>query len=180
MTELFYTAALNGDMEKLKTYYEKLPIDSVRATALYWGCFANHLEVIDFFINQNFDFNTFTEEGKSIISGAASSRQDDSHITLEKLINYGLDVNTIDEHGQTPIMFSIMRGNLLNIKLLVDYGANLDFIDKNGLDLLTIANGFEYRHEVIALLKELKIEKEKQYLEKNLNQECKYGNKIKI
>lgn len=180
MDDSFNTLCLNGDIEQIIKCYDEYPSDIFKADGLYWACYASQLGVVHYFKQRNFDFTTPTSDGKSIISAAAYSTYADAYLMVDELLSYGLDINTIDENGQTPLMFAIMKGNLYTIVHLVDKGANLDYIDPNGIDMLTLANGFENRDKVIPLLQELKIEKEKSQLEKTLNLDLKNGNKIKI
>jgi ankyrin repeat protein len=180
MADSFNEICLEGDIEKLKAIYHKRPSPTMRADALYWACYANQVKVIDFFMEKNFDFTTFNSDGKSIISAPAYTTYGNSLKTLKKLMDYGLDIDTIDENGQTPLMFAVMRGNLDCITFLVNHGADLDYVDRNKIDLITLANGFENRDKVVPLLELLKIEKEKNQLEKHVNKETSNANKLKI
>lgn len=180
MSESFNSICLDGNLEELKKIYDKRPSPTFRADGLYWACYANQHEIIDYFKQRNFDFTQFNSDGKSMISAPAYTTYGNSLTTLKKLIGYGLDLDTIDENGQTPLMFAVIRGNLEIITFLVENGANLDYIDRNNIDLITLSNGFEYRDKVIPLLEKLKIEQEKKYLEDNLNKETLHANKLKI
>jgi ankyrin repeat protein len=59
----------------------------------------------------------------------------DNPLILEELIKYGLDVNHIDEYGNTPLHNHIIEDgmdNLVMIKTLLKFGANPNIYNKDG------------------------------------------------
>src|SRR2546428_8398269 len=54
------------------------------------------------------------------------------HSQVRKLIEAGGDVNTVDTHGTTALMHSVIESDLNKMKLLIEKGANVNL--KNALD----------------------------------------------
>jgi len=60
-----------------------------------------------------------------------------------KLLNWGADINTQDDFGATPLIHSVMLGNLDLAKWLVRHGANLELKNLNGETALATATSNE-------------------------------------
>ena len=60
-------------------------------------------------------------------------------VSLERLLDAGLDVNARDEHGQTALMNAARNGRTPVVRLLVDRGAGLNHAAKYGLTALMLA-----------------------------------------
>lgn len=56
------------------------------------------------------------------------------------LIDKGANVNTPDAYGQTPLMGSVIHGDIRLIKLLLQKGADINPISRNGRTAFSIAN----------------------------------------
>src|SRR5215467_2460149 len=54
------------------------------------------------------------------------------HAQVQKLIEAGADVNTVDHDGTTALMHSVVESDVKMMKLLIDKGANVNV--KNSLD----------------------------------------------
>lgn len=55
------------------------------------------------------------------------------------IISHGVDINSIDEFGQSPLANAILSKNINTIIFLLDAGANPNFIDRYGDNTLMIA-----------------------------------------
>jgi ankyrin repeat protein len=60
-------------------------------------------------------------------------------VSLERMLDAGVDVNARDEHGQTALMNAARAGRTLVVRLLVDRGAGLNSAAKYGLTALMLA-----------------------------------------
>ena len=56
--------------------------------------------------------------------------------TVKSLIDEGVDVNTADDYGITPLMQSVAGGNVDLVKYLLSVGANVDARDNDGSSAL--------------------------------------------
>lgn len=56
-----------------------------------------------------------------------------------KLLDTGVDVNSLDEHGQTALMNAAHRGDVELTQLLIQRGADLNHTAKYGLTALMLA-----------------------------------------
>ena len=58
---------------------------------------------------------------------------------IKELLKLGVDINTRNHFGQTPLMIAAILGNLDIVTILLENKADLDYIDKNGLTALMLA-----------------------------------------
>ena len=68
---------------------------------------------------------------------------------IEDHLNAGVDVNSLDRHGQTALMLAAHGGSLDVVETLLRRGARLDFTAKYGLSALMLA--IVAGHEKVAL-----------------------------
>lgn len=75
--------------------------------------------------------------------------------TFVSLIKKGIDLNQLDENGQTPIIASITSGfgDLRWIRILLKKGANVNQLDEDGDSALDIAK-YRNRQDIVELLLE--------------------------
>ncbi len=59
---------------------------------------------------------------------------------IKELLRLGVDVNTRNHFGQTPLMIAAILGNLDAVTLLLENDAALDYVDNNGLTALMLAS----------------------------------------
>jgi len=71
---------------------------------------------------------------------------------VRKLLTEGLDANTLDEDGRTPLMYAAFNGRDEIIKLLIEKGAMINACDPNGRTALMMASSGPYPVTVKALL----------------------------
>lgn len=64
--------------------------------------------------------------------------KDDDIDKLQDLIELGVDVNAVDEHGKTALIEAAYNGHIDAVKLLINNGANVN-ADKEGQTALVFA-----------------------------------------
>jgi ankyrin repeat protein len=81
---------------------------------------------------------------------------------VQLCLTLGADVNATNSMGLTALLGAVNRGSNEIIRVLVDHGARLDVVDKEGRDALRWAEGVflaavgaERKAATIALLEEL-------------------------
>ncbi|KAI9732413.1 MAG: hypothetical protein M1834_001621 [Cirrosporium novae-zelandiae] len=118
-------------------------------------------EVIDILFEHGAQPATQGYEGGSALHAAISRESDQPPVTkdlVEKLIHYGVPIDTVDEHGKTPLALAVQSenlevvehllksgaspgntalhcaietGNIVVVKLLLCYQSNLDLTERN-------------------------------------------------
>jgi len=71
---------------------------------------------------------------------------------VKNLLTDGLDVNTVDEDGRTPLMYAAFNGHDEILRLLIDKGALINASDTNGRTALMMASSGPYPATVKTLL----------------------------
>lgn len=77
---------------------------------------------------------------------------------VELFLQAGMNVNTINENGQTALMLSALNGHINTVKLLIKHGAYIDLIDKSGDTALSLASKANHT-DIVKLLKKAEINK---------------------
>ena len=72
---------------------------------------------------------------------------------LLDLLNKGADVNALNQHGETALMHSALKGNSEIVKTLIEQGAKLDIQSKEGLTALMLAADNDKKEVAEILLK---------------------------
>ena len=71
---------------------------------------------------------------------------------LRNLLTTGVDVNTVDEDGRTPLMYAAFNGHADIISLLIDKGALINASDSEGRTALMMASSGPFPAAVKILL----------------------------
>lgn len=77
---------------------------------------------------------------------------------LKKLIQSGYDVNEIDRHGYTPLMFAVYKKSIKMVDMLIEAGAHLECYDNNGNSPFLYAFFDEEQEAMVAHLLALKVD----------------------
>ena len=132
---------------------------------------ADH-EMLRLLADAGADVTLTNEHGTTALMAAAgvgmfyvnedSGTNEDALVAVRVALEHGADVNAADAKGDTPLHGGAWRGSNEIVRLLVDRGARLDAVNRNGFTPLQVANGEEFtsaglqrRPETVALLREL-------------------------
>ena len=132
---------------------------------------ADH-EMLRLLADAGADLTLANEHGTTALMAAAgvgmfyvnedSGTNEDALEAVRAALEHGADVNAADEKGDTALHGGAWRGSNEIVQLLVDRGARLDAVNRNGFTPLQVANGEEFtsaglqrRPETVALLREL-------------------------
>ena len=91
-----------------------------------------------------------------------SGTNEDALEAVKVALEHGADINAADDKGDTALHGGAWRGSNAIVRLLVDRGARLDAVNRNGFTPLRVANGEEFtraglqrRPATVALLQDL-------------------------
>jgi uncharacterized protein len=76
--------------------------------------------------------------------GSLPSQQSEQLEAVKMCVDLGLDVNAVNDRGETPLHGAAYRGVNAIVEYLVEKGANLDARDEHGWSALAIARGLTY------------------------------------
>ena len=65
--------------------------------------------------------------------------KEDNIRKVKKLIDEGVDINSVDESGYSSLMYAVKNKNEEIVKLLLKNGAKLDIIANDGMGAVTLA-----------------------------------------
>ncbi len=68
---------------------------------------------------------------------------------MHSLISAEADINAVDKHGWTALMYATKYGETGAVKTLIEAHANVYARDENGWTALEIAAECEHRHRVL-------------------------------
>lgn len=63
---------------------------------------------------------------------------------INKYLNQGVDVNSLDEYGSTALIDAIVNNHIDTVKLLIDKGADINITTSRGMSALMIASIYGY------------------------------------
>lgn len=137
-----------------------------------------HIDMIDYLIQNGADINKKNFAGRSalidacdydmidVVNRLLETGKCDVNITdrvgnnalsfvrgpqiLDTLVLHGIDLNTQNKWGQTPLMHLINIGDIILIEKLLSYGADPNIADNNGRTPLGLTN--RRRQDIIDLL----------------------------
>lgn len=127
--------------EKRRLAYNKLFSTGIPFTP---DSFASHIAkddapVCQLFRDAGMSLNSRDGTGTPMLCVAARK---DRQSMVQWLIDNGADINAVSEdRGYSPTMDAVWRSNTEITKLLVEHGANLNFISKEGQSVLVLAVG---------------------------------------
>ncbi len=90
---------------------------------------------------------------KTKTSSKSKGEKNELYKLIKDLIECGIEINSCDDSGLTPLMCAIEISDFEIVKLLIESGANIKDKNKDGKDALTIAKE-KKNEEIIKLLSE--------------------------
>eukprot|EP00128_Syssomonas_multiformis_P015714 Colp12_sorted_trinity150504_noHs@14315 len=104
-------------------------------TSLHLASAMGHTEIVLKLLEAGADVNCLTQEGPPLMSAAVNAERDIMEIFLQN----GADPDLTDKEGNTALHIMAELGDVIGIRLLSEYKATLDAVNKAGLTPLTYA-----------------------------------------
>jgi len=114
---------------------------------IFWASFRGNTNIIAVLLKYGADIK---KKGTNWEISALHIAHDSQ--TVELLLSHGVDIESMDIHGQTPLMWAAKHGNLEVAETLLKQGARLDKYDDANWTALEFAQAFGHSN-VVALLK---------------------------
>ena len=177
-----YRAVLSGDVDKVEKTKWKCDINSISAwgTPLQIACQHNNIDMVKVLIQKGADLKP--GDGKPLLFLAVE--RDSDHVVLSLITEFGCDPNIKDKDGETPLHLACRLnsnsqveishgadlsdiegysplhvtceiGGLKLVQTLIDHGASLNALDKDGNTPLDIAVRSE-RFEILKMFLQCK------------------------
>lgn len=136
--------AVNNDIyndisEEVADLVEEL--DYIGKTPLHIAMEQDSLELVELLLENGASPEIPTTDGEYPIHLA--SQQYDSEDFILTLIEHGVNINRIDEHGNTALHYAVLNGNDVMIEVLLESGADVNIRNNDGktpLHLYTMLN----------------------------------------
>lgn len=93
---------------------------------------ANQTEIINYFLSKGVDANKVDNDGNTPFMIAASAREKGA---LDVLLPITQNTNTQNKKGETALTKAIQSGTVEAVTLLLEKGADVQILDKNGYNL---------------------------------------------
>ena len=127
-------AALNGDVEQVKTYLDAgtnvNALDQEGHTALMLAGYNGHTKIVIMLIEEDAVVDRRDLMGQTALLYASSGQFPE---TVKVLLDKGAEPDIVDSNEHfTPLMHAATAGNLDVVKLLITYGADLSMTDVDG------------------------------------------------
>ena len=102
-------------------------------TALALAAAHGHIELVKVFFENALVTNT--DRKNSLLYAAASGRNE----VLQVILNYGIDINTVNEFNLTALMHAVKNGKYQTVNMLLQSGANVDIKNNEGKTAVSYA-----------------------------------------
>ncbi|KAL6355630.1 hypothetical protein LRP88_11233 [Fusarium phalaenopsidis] len=129
-------------------YKDEVTYDELEESLEYWNCFTRgfrplHLAVqlsdsaplIQALTELGEQLEGRNKDGQTALHIAAQSQGDCN--ALRALLACGSDLSAVDENGETPLSLAIVWGSIESVKLLFEYGADINTVDEETLEMCT-------------------------------------------
>lgn len=132
--DAFWEASLNGDLEgvnsMLKLGMDVNVVDEDGRTAPMFAGFNGHTEIVKILIDRGAKIDAIDNSHRTALLFAATGHFPE---TVKLLLDNKSDPNIVDngEHF-SPLMHAAAEGNLDIVKILLEYGADMDLKDVDG------------------------------------------------
>ncbi|XP_067860997.1 inversin isoform X2 [Heptranchias perlo] len=105
-----------------------IPSDSQGATPLHYAAQSNFGETVEVFLNHPSVKDDPDLEGRTAFMWAAGKGSDDVLRTMLSLKS-DIDINMADKYGGTALHAAVLSGHVSTVKLLLEFGAQVDAMD---------------------------------------------------
>jgi len=132
--DVFWEASLNGDLEAvssmLKLGMDVNVVDEDGRTALMFAGFNGHTEIVKILIDRGAKIDAIDNSHRTALLFAATGHFPE---TVKLLLDNKSDPNIVDngEHF-SPLMHAAAEGNLDIVKILLEFGADMELKDVDG------------------------------------------------
>lgn len=169
MYHIVHLMEANRPIDEIEEFLGK--IDDINSTTEYGEnilhlMIRKNIQSLDYFRQlslRKFDFNAPNDAGETPLISAA--RRDNTAICFWLLDEPSVEVNHSDEQQDTALLWAAHNDNLLLVTRLMERGASLDHVYKDGKNAIMWA-AFKHNYEIVRYLL--------QHL-RNHNHEDKYG-----
>uniref|UniRef100_A0AAT9UPI9 Ankyrin repeat containing protein n=1 Tax=Apapanepox virus TaxID=3049969 RepID=A0AAT9UPI9_9POXV len=94
-------------------------------------------DMLDFLKDIGFDINTVDDLNRTILHYTCFYTTNDEKI--KRILDYGVNINAIDNDGFTALHYAIIYSNVKAVKILLEYGADVNINTKNDDDVFDLA-----------------------------------------
>ncbi|MED6235015.1 hypothetical protein ATANTOWER_012756 [Ataeniobius toweri] len=129
-----------------------IPSDSQGATPLHYGAQSNNAETVGVFLSHPSVKDEPDLEGRTAFMWAAGKGSDDVIRTMLTLAPQ-IDINMADKYAGTALHAASLSGHVSTVKLLLEKGATVDFLDVMKHTPLFRACEMGYRDVILTLIK---------------------------
>ena len=98
-------------------------------TPLMWASYANHMSVVEYFLDQGARVDVRDNLGRTPLIGASSRG---NTATVDLLLQRGADIEGRDDGGWTALAWACHHGQPVIVKQLLDAGANIESKSEDG------------------------------------------------
>ena len=139
--------------EKSRQAFSNLFNEGIPYTA---DCFAyhiakNNIKICQDFVDAGISINARTEEGTPMLNIAIRAEQNEC---VNWILSQNVDIDAVsDDRGYSAVMDAVWKNNYELTKLLIERGANLNFISRDGQSVLVLAVGAG-KYDICKLLAE--------------------------
>lgn len=129
------------DEEKTRDAFSNLFNDGIPYTADCFALYINKgkLDVCQRFIDAGISINCRTEDGTPMLNVAIRAEQEEC---VNWILSQKVDIDAVsDDRGYSAVMDAVWKNNLGLTKILIERGANLNFISRDGQSVLVLAVG---------------------------------------
>jgi ankyrin repeat protein len=93
----------------------------------------NNVDRVQACLNQGDDPDVVDEDGHTPLHWVSEKFDEDAKEIIKQLIHHKADINKQDREGWTPLHFAIFQSNFVVAKILLEYGAHPNLVNKEGI-----------------------------------------------
>ena len=120
------------------------------ATALLLACSSTQSEMVDVLLKAKADPNVLDRDGDTSLH--AASEANCSKETLQKILEYGANVNAVNKRGRTALLLNCSYGQMDSIHVLLEARADPKIVDEEGYSCIFAAVDGHYSKDTLQAL----------------------------